>query len=59
MCPAIDNPISCKIQAVIHVLHAKNMSAAEIHHELHVVYSQNVKNEGAIHKCSISSCLMT
>jgi hypothetical protein len=26
---------------------------------LHVVYSQNVKNEGAIHKCSISSCLMT
>jgi hypothetical protein len=27
MRPAIDNPISREIHAVIHVLHAKNMSA--------------------------------
>jgi hypothetical protein len=34
MCPAIDNPAGCKIRAVIHFLHAKNMTPAEIHHEL-------------------------
>jgi hypothetical protein len=34
MCPAIDNPASCEIYAVIHFRHAKNMSATEIHREL-------------------------
>jgi hypothetical protein len=34
MCPAIDNPTSCEIRAVIRFLHAKNMSDAEIHCEL-------------------------
>jgi hypothetical protein len=34
MCPAIDNPASCEICAVIRLLHAKNMSAAEIHRDL-------------------------
>jgi hypothetical protein len=34
MCPAIDNPTSCKIRAVIIFLHAKKMSDAEIHGEL-------------------------
>jgi hypothetical protein len=34
MCPAIDNPASCEILAVNRFLHAKNMSAAEIHLEL-------------------------
>jgi hypothetical protein len=34
MCPAIDNPASCEICAFTRFLHAKNMSAAEIHHEL-------------------------
>jgi hypothetical protein len=33
MCPAIDNPASCEIRAVIRFLHAKNMNAADIHHE--------------------------
>jgi hypothetical protein len=43
MCHAIDNPASCKILAVIHFLHAKNMSAAGIHCELcAAVYGQNV-----------------
>jgi hypothetical protein len=35
MCPAIDNPTSCEIRAVIPFLHAKDMSAAEIHLELY------------------------
>jgi hypothetical protein len=42
MCPAIDNPASCEICAVIHLHQAKNMSAAEIHCEICVVYGQNV-----------------
>jgi hypothetical protein len=48
MCPAIDNPASCKICAAIHFLHAKNMSAAEIHHELCALYGQNVTSEGTV-----------
>jgi hypothetical protein len=47
MCPAIDNPTSCEICAV-HFLHAKNMSAAEIHHELCVVYGQNIMSEETV-----------
>jgi hypothetical protein len=45
LCPAIDNPASCEIQAVIHFPHAKNISAAEIHHELCAIYGQNVMSE--------------
>jgi transposase len=49
MCPAIHNPASCEICAVIRVLHAKSMSAAEIHRELcAVVYGQNVMSEGTV-----------
>jgi hypothetical protein len=48
MCPAIDNPVSCEIRAVIRFLHAKNISAAEIHRELCAVYSQNVMNDGNV-----------
>jgi hypothetical protein len=33
MCPATDRPASCEIRAVIHFLHAKNTSAAEIHRD--------------------------
>jgi hypothetical protein len=29
MCPTTDHPTSCEIRAVIHFLHAKNISAAE------------------------------
>jgi hypothetical protein len=42
MCPAIDNPASCEILAFTCFLHAKNMSAEEIHIELCTVYSKNV-----------------
>jgi hypothetical protein len=42
MCPVTDNPTSCKICAIISILHAKNMSAVEIQCELGTVYSQNV-----------------
>jgi hypothetical protein len=34
MHPATNNPASGKIHNIIRFLHAKNMSAAEIHHEL-------------------------
>jgi hypothetical protein len=34
MCPAIDNPASCEIRAVIRFIRAKNMSAAEIQREI-------------------------
>jgi hypothetical protein len=47
--PVTDNPTSCKIRAVIHVLYAKNMSGMEIHCELCMaVYSQNVMTEGTV-----------
>jgi transposase len=48
MCPAIDNPASYEIRAVIRFLHAKNMSASEIHHELSAVYGQNIMSEGTV-----------
>jgi hypothetical protein len=49
MCPATDNPASCEIRAVIRFLHAKSISAAEIHRELCVaVYGQNVMSEAAV-----------
>ena len=48
VCPAIENPDSYKICAVICFLHAKNMSAVEIHCELHVVYCQNAMSEETV-----------
>jgi hypothetical protein len=49
MCPAIDNPTSCVIRTVIRFLHAKNMSAEEIHRELcAAIYGQNVTSEGTV-----------
>jgi hypothetical protein len=48
ICPAIDNPASCEIRAVIRFLHPKNMNAAEIHRELYAVYGQNVMSEGTV-----------
>jgi hypothetical protein len=48
ICPAIGNPASCEINAVVSFLHAKNMSPAEIHRELCAVYGQNLKSEGTV-----------
>jgi hypothetical protein len=42
MCSAIDTPTSCETHTVICFLHAKNMTAVEIYHELCTVYGQNV-----------------
>jgi hypothetical protein len=51
MCPAIDNPSSHKICAIIRFRRAKNMCASEIHRELcAAVYGQNVTSEGTIRK---------
>jgi hypothetical protein len=47
MYPAINNPASCEIHA-IHFLHAKNMIAMEINHELCMVYSQNEMNGATV-----------
>jgi hypothetical protein len=44
MCPGNDNPIAVKF-TIIHFPYAKTMSAAEIRHELCVVYRQNVMSE--------------
>jgi hypothetical protein len=38
MCPAIDNPASCEIRAVIRILHYNNLSTSENHRELRKVY---------------------
>jgi hypothetical protein len=48
--PATDISANCEIRAVvIRFLHAKNMSAEEIHRELcTTVYSQNVMSEGTV-----------
>jgi hypothetical protein len=48
MYPATDNPASYEIRDVIRVLYAKNMSVAEIYHELCAVYGQNVTSEGIV-----------
>jgi hypothetical protein len=49
MCPAIDNPASCEIRAVVRFFfHDKNMSPVEIHRELCEVYGQNVMSEGSV-----------
>jgi hypothetical protein len=48
MCPAIDDPASCEIRAVIRFLHARNISAEEIHSELCAVYCQNVMSESTV-----------
>jgi hypothetical protein len=48
MCLVIDNPDSCEIRTVIYCLHAKNMSAVEIHRELCAVYGKNVMSEGTL-----------
>jgi hypothetical protein len=50
ICPAIANPASCKIYAFTHLLHALNMSAMEIHHELCMVYGQNVVSGRIVRK---------
>jgi hypothetical protein len=49
MCPAIDNPASCKIRTVIRFLHATKLTPAQIHRELcAAVYGQNVMSEGTV-----------
>jgi hypothetical protein len=52
MCPTIENPASSEIRGVIRFLHAKNISAAEIHRELCAVCPQYVMSEGTVrHWC--------
>jgi hypothetical protein len=56
MCPAIDNSTSCKIRTVIHFLHAKMMSAVEIHRELFVVSDDLFQSERRRFTISELSC---
>jgi hypothetical protein len=48
LCPVIDNHASCEIRALIRVLHAIIMSAAEIHRELCVIYGKNFMSKGNV-----------
>jgi hypothetical protein len=49
MCPATDNLASCEIRAVIRLLHAKNMSTAEIRRELcATIYVQTAISKGIV-----------
>jgi hypothetical protein len=48
MCPAIDNPTSCEIDAVIRFFRAKNMSDMEIHRDLCAVYGQHIMSEATV-----------
>jgi hypothetical protein len=48
ICPAIGTLRSCEIRAVVLFLHAKIMSAAEIHRELCAIYGQKVMSEGTL-----------
>jgi hypothetical protein len=48
MFPTIDNFISCEIRAVIHFLHATNISAVEIHSEVCVIYGLNVMSRNCM-----------
>jgi hypothetical protein len=48
MCPAIDNPASCKLSIVIHFLHTKSINAVEIRRELCSDYGQNAISEGTV-----------
>jgi hypothetical protein len=48
MCPAIDNPASCKIHSLICFRHAENMSAVDNHCEFCAVYGQNVMSEETV-----------
>jgi hypothetical protein len=58
MCPATDNPTTREIRAVICFLHTRNMSAAEIHHELCMTfYGQNVMSEETVRQwCRMFKC---
>jgi hypothetical protein len=44
----IDNPASCEIHNVIHLLHTRNTITEENHHAVCVVYGQNVMSEGTV-----------
>jgi hypothetical protein len=48
MCAVIDNSTSCEIRTVISFLHAKSMTAVEIHPELCTLYGQNVMSEETV-----------
>jgi hypothetical protein len=52
-CPVIDNLASCKISDYP-LSSCKNMSVAEIHHELCAVYSQNVMSDETIRQWCIN-----
>jgi hypothetical protein len=55
MRPAIDNPASYEIRALIRYLHATNMSAAKIHRELFALHAQDIRQwaENGIDICKL------
>jgi hypothetical protein len=54
MCPAIDNPSSCEMRALICSLQPENTSVAEIRRELcAAVYGHSIMGEGTEKQWSI------
>jgi hypothetical protein len=49
VCPAVDNPVRCKLGVVVYFLHAKNRVPQKfIVNYVISVYGQNVMNEGTV-----------
>jgi len=45
-----ENPDTCETQSVIHFLNAKNMTLAEIHHQLCDVYGEHVMSSSMVQR---------
>jgi hypothetical protein len=50
MVVSIQNLVKCEVRAVIRFLHAKGETAAEIHHQLVSVHSEDVLNRQSVAK---------
>ena len=48
MAATIDAPAKCELQSVIRFLQAEGRSAAEIHHRMSKVYSENFMSDGSV-----------
>ena len=44
----IENPAACEMRSVIHFLKAKNMTPAEIHHQLCDVYGEHAMSSSMV-----------
>jgi hypothetical protein len=54
MCHATDNPVSCEIRDLVHLIYGNNMSSSESTvNSAHALYGRNVTSEGTVRQwCS-------